>query len=193
MSILRSFYDWTLRQAEKPYAVTLLFVVAFFEPCLFPLPPDTLLIPIALADRRNAMRNAAFATLGSVCGAIVGYSIGALFMKTIGAAIVSTYHLEAAFDHFHHAFNRWGMWIILAKGLTPIPFILVTIASGVAQLNLAVFIVSAAITRGARFFFEAWLIRRYGEPVRHFIERHLTWVALAVLAAFLFGFWIVLR
>jgi membrane protein YqaA with SNARE-associated domain len=193
MQILRPLYNWTLRQAEKPYATALLMLVAFMEPCLFPMPPDLLLIPIALADRPRALRAAAFATLGSVLGAIVGYSIGALFMKTVGNMIVSTYHLESAFQHFHHAFHQWGVWIILGKGLTPIPFILVTIASGVAQLNLAVFIVSCAITRGARFFFEAWLIRRFGTPVQHFIERHLTWVALAVLAAILFGFWIVLH
>ncbi len=193
MPNLRSLYHWALRQAEKPHAPWLLFALAFVEPWLFPLPPDILLIPMAMAKRVNAYRLAAVATLGSVLGGLVGYGIGALAMATIGQWIISTYSMEGAFEHFHHAFNRYGMWIILAKGLTPIPFILVTVASGVAHLNLAVFIVSAAITRGTRFFIEAVLIHHFGEPIRTFIEKYLTWVALAVLAAIGFGFWIVLR
>jgi membrane protein YqaA with SNARE-associated domain len=123
----------------------------------------------------------------------VGYAVGALAMATVGQWIVSTYHLENGFEHFHHAFNRYGMWIILAKGLTPIPFILVTIASGVAHLNIFVFIISATITRGTRFFLEAILLHHFGDPIRVFLEKYLTVVALAVLVAIGAGFWIVLR
>ncbi len=190
---IRAIYDWALLQARKRYAGWLLFFIAFFEPCLLPLPPDMLLIPMAIARRKKAFKFAAIATVGSVLGAMVGYGIGALAMATIGNAIIETYKLQPAFDHFHNAFNKYGMWIILAKGLTPIPFILVTIASGVAHLNLGVFIISATITRGARFFLEAVLIYYFGSPIRHFIEKYLPWVCVAVLAAIIFGFWIVLR
>jgi len=193
MKPLRRLYDWALTQAENPYAVWLLFALAFIEPWLLPLPPDMLLIPMSIAQRKHAFRLAAFATSGSVLGGIVGYGVGALAMHTIGHWIIDTYHLEAAFERFHHGFNRYGMWIILAKGLTPIPFILVTIASGVAHLNLLVFIISAAITRGTRFFLEAVLIYHFGEPIRFFIEAYLTWVALGVLALILLGFWLVLH
>lgn len=190
---LRALYNWVLRQAEKPYAAWILFFMAVAEASVFPLPPDVLLIPLVLARRDHAYRLALICTLGSVLGGLIGYGIGALAMATIGRWVVSTYHLEHAFQVFHDEFNQWGVWIILAKGLTPIPFKLVTIASGVAGLNLVAFVLSAMVTRGARFFLIAWLIRKFGEPIRVFIERHLTWVALAVLAAIVLGFWLVLR
>jgi len=131
--------------------------------------------------------------VGSVLGGLIGYGIGALAMATIGQWIVDTYHLQAGFERFHHGFNKWGMWIILAKGLTPIPFMLVAVASGVAHLNVGVFIFSATLTRGARFFFEAILIRAFGAPIKLFIETYLTWIALAVLAAIIFGAWLVVH
>lgn len=190
---IRSLYHWALRQAENPRAAWLLFTLAFIEPWLLPIPPDTLLIPMAIAQRQRAFQLAAFATAGSVLGGLVGYAVGALAMATVGQWVITTYHLENGFEHFHHAFNRYGMWIILAKGLTPIPFILVTIASGVAHLNIFVFLISATITRGVRFFIEATLLYYYGEPIRIFIEKYLTLVALAVLAVIVAGFWIVLR
>lgn len=185
MSVLRPLYDWTLRQAEKPYVAWLIFFVALIEPCLFPLPPDTLLIPACIANRDKTYKLAGFCTIGSVIGGVLGYGIGALAMATIGDWIVNTYHLQHTFEVFRDGFNKWGMWIILAKGLTPIPFMLVSVASGAVHLNLAVFIFSATVTRGARFFLEAWLIHRYGEPIQGFIEKHLTWIGLAVLAVIL--------
>jgi membrane protein YqaA with SNARE-associated domain len=193
MSAFHGLYNWAIRQAEKPYAAWMLFFLALVEPCIFPLPPDTLLIPMLIAQRARAFRLAAVATIGSVTGGLIGYGIGALAMATVGQWVVTTYHLEGAFDHFHRGFNRYGVWIILAKGLTPIPFILVTIASGVAHLNVLVFLVSATITRASRFFLEAVLIHHYGEPIRTFIERYLTLIGLGVLALLVFGFWIVLR
>lgn len=192
MSAFRPLYDWALRQAEKPYAKLMLFVVAFIEPCLIPIPPDTLLIPMILARRPKAFQFALICTIGSVLGGLVGYGIGALAMATFGQWIVTTYHLQSAFASFDKMFNEWGMWIILAKGLTPIPFMLVSVASGVAHLNVAVFIFSATLTRGGRFFLEAALIRRFGQPVQDFIERYLTWIGLAVLAAIVGGVWLVL-
>jgi membrane protein YqaA with SNARE-associated domain len=190
---IRALYDWVLKQAEKPYAKWVLFGIAFVEASVFPLPPDTLLLPMAIARREEAYLLASICTIGSVLGGLLGYAIGALAMATVGQWIVNTYHLETAFQHFHDQFNHWGVWIILAKGLTPIPFKLVTIASGVAQLNLGLFILSCLVTRAMRFFCVAFLVRRFGDPIRTFIERYLTWVALGVLFAIIFGFWIVLR
>lgn len=192
MSPIRSLYDWTLRQAEGPYAVIVLFIVAFAESSFFPLPPDVLLLPMALANREKAYRYALVCTVGSVFGGLLGYAIGAVFYATIGQWIIDTYHLQEAFRHFHDQFNEWGVWIILAKGLTPIPFKLVTIASGVAGLNILSFVLAAAATRGVRFYFVSFLVRRYGAPIKTFVEKYLTWVALGVLAAIIFGFWLVL-
>ncbi|MDR3450918.1 MAG: VTT domain-containing protein [Alphaproteobacteria bacterium] len=191
--MIRKLYDWVLAQAEKPYAAWVLFALAVAEASVFPLPPDLLLLPLVIARRDHAWRLAAICTAGSVLGGLIGYGIGAAAMATLGQWVVNTYHLQDAFQKFHDGFNEYGVWIIVAKGLTPIPFKLVTIASGVAGLNLAAFVAAAAATRGARFFLIAALVRRYGEPIRTFIEKYLNWVALGVLVAILAGFWLVLR
>jgi membrane protein YqaA with SNARE-associated domain len=193
MSVFRPLYDWALRQAEKPYAKPLLFFVALIEPCLIPIPPDALLIPMILAKREKAYQYALICTVGSVLGGLIGYGIGALGMATVGQWIVDTYHLESAFETFRHGFRKWGMWIILAKGLTPIPFILVSVASGLTHLNIGIFIFSATLTRGGRFFLEAFLIRKFGQPVQNFIEKYLTWISLGVLAAIIGAAWLVMR
>jgi membrane protein YqaA with SNARE-associated domain len=191
--MIRHVYDWVLRQAEKPQAEWILFALAFAEASFFPLPPDIMLLPMAVARRDKAWRLAAVCTAGSVLGGLLGYGIGALAMATLGQWIVNTYHLQNAFQAFHDGFAKWGVLIILAKGLTPIPFKLVTIASGVAGLNLAAFVLACVVTRGARFFLIAGLVHKFGAPIRDFIERYLTLVALAVLAAIIAGFWLVLR
>jgi membrane protein YqaA with SNARE-associated domain len=193
MSPIRSTYDWILKQAEGPAASAVLFALAFAESSFFPIPPDVMLLPMAIANRERAYRFALICTVGSVLGGLLGYAIGAFLYDSIGLWIIDTYHLQAGFQRFHDQFNEWGVWIILAKGLTPIPFKLVTIASGVARLNLVSFVLAAAATRGARFFLVAFLVRRYGAPIRVFVEKHLTWVALGILAAIVLGFWVVLR
>jgi membrane protein YqaA with SNARE-associated domain len=191
--MIRSLYNWVLRQAEKPYAAWILFAIAIAEASFFPLPPDILLLPMAIARRDKAWRLAAVCTAGSVVGGLIGYGIGALAMATLGQWIVDTYHLQNAFQTFQDGFNKWGVWIILAKGLTPIPFKLVTIASGVAGLNIFAFVLACLVTRAMRFFLIAALVRKYGEPIRTFIEKYLNWIALVVLLAIALGFWLVLR
>jgi membrane protein YqaA with SNARE-associated domain len=191
--MIRKLYDWVLLQAEKPYAELVLFAMAFAEASFFPLPPDILLLPMVIARRDKAWRLAGICTAGSVLGGFLGYSIGALAMATLGQWVVNTYHLQNAFQNFHDKFNEWGVWFILAKGLTPIPFKLVTIASGVAGLNIVAFFLACIATRGTRFFFIAALVRKFGEPIRTFIEKYLTWVMLGVLLAIVAGFWLVLR
>lgn len=190
--MIRQCYDWVLRQAEKTYAAWILFGIAMAEASVFPLPPDVLLLPMVVARRDKAWKLAAVCTLGSVVGGLIGYGIGVFAMATIGQWIIDTYHLQHAFESFQAGFNKWGVWIILAKGLTPIPFKLVTIASGIARLNLVAFVLAAASTRALRFFLIAGLVRKFGQPIQTFIEKYLTWVALGVLAAIVFGFWIVL-
>jgi membrane protein YqaA with SNARE-associated domain len=148
---------------------------------------------MAVARRDKAWRLATICTAGSVLGGLLGYAIGALAMATLGQWVVTTYHLQNAFQLFHDEFAKWGVWIILAKGLTPIPFKLVTIASGVAGLNLPMFVMACIITRGARFFLIAGLVWKFGAPIRGFIEKNLTWVALGVLIAIIAGFGMVLH
>lgn len=193
MSLIRTAYDWSLRQSEKPSARWILFAVAFAESSVFPLPPDALLLPMCIARRNDALRLAAICTLGSVLGGLLGYAIGALLFETVGQWVVTTYHLQAGFEKFQQGFNEWGVWIILAKGLTPIPYKLVTIASGVAHFPLLQFFLASIATRGLRFFVVAALIKKYGAPIQVFVEKYLTWVALSLLAMIAFGFWLVLH
>ncbi len=189
--MIRKCYDWVLTQAEKPHAGWILFGVSFAEASFFPLPPDILLLPMVAATRSKAWSFALICTLGSIIGGLFGYAIGACFMATLGQHIIDIYHLQAAFASFQQGFNEWGVAIILGKGLTPIPFKLVTIFSGAARLNLLQFVLAAAATRAFRFFLIAGLVKKYGEPVKAFVEKYLTWVFLSVLAAIVIGFWVV--
>lgn len=193
MNIIRSVYDWTLQQSDKRYAQWTLFAVAFAESSFFPLPPDIMLLPMCIAQRAKAMRFAALCTLGSVLGGLLGYAIGALLFETLGKWVIDTYHLQAAFDKFHQGFAEWGVWIILAKGLTPIPYKLVTIASGVAHFPLLPFVLASILTRGLRFFIVALLVKKYGAPIQTFVEKYLNWVALGLLLVIALGFWLVLH
>ncbi len=192
MSPIRSMYDWTLRQAEGPIARRVLFIIAFAESSFFPIPPDVMLLPMAIANRERAYHYAFICTLGSVLGGLLGYAIGAFLYESVGQWIINTYHLQEGFQRFHDEFNEWGVWIILVKGLTPIPFKLVTIASGVAKLNLVSFVLACIGTRAMRFYLVAWLVKRFGAPIKEFVEKYLTWVTMGFLAAIVFGFWLVL-
>jgi len=192
--LIRKLYDWVLRQAEKPYAEWILFALAMAEASVFPLPPDILLLPMAVARRDRAWRFAAVCTLGSVLGGLIGYGIGALAMATIGQKLVNFYHWQNALENFQNWFDKWGLWVVVIQGFLPIiPFKLVTITSGIAKLNLVSFVLAAIVTRGTRFYIVAILGYNFGEQIKAFIEKHLTWVALGILAAIITGFWLVLR
>ncbi len=193
MRAIRSLYDWTLKQADKRYAAWVLFAVAFAESSFFPLPPDIMLLPMCIAQRAKALRFALVCTIGSVLGGLLGYAIGALLFETLGKWIIDTYHLQAAFDRFHDGFNEWGVWIILAKGLTPIPYKLVTIASGVAHFPILPFVLASIVTRGLRFYIVALLVMKFGAPIQKFVEKYLNWVALGLLLVIALGFWLVLH
>jgi membrane protein YqaA with SNARE-associated domain len=180
-SPLRPLYDWTLHQAEKPYVGWVLFLLAVVEPCVFPTPPDILMLPAVLARRDKAYTYAAICTLGSLTGALIGYGIGALAMATIGNRIVNIYDLHDALQHSRAGFHEWGTLLIIAKAsvpFIPVPFFLVVIASGVFHFSLLKLIGAVAAVRATRFSLEAWLLRRFGEPIRYFIEHHLNWIVV---------------
>ena len=162
--------------------------VSFAESSFFPLPPDLFLVPMVLADRKKAFLLAAWCTVTSVLGGLLGYAIGALLMDTIGQWLIEIYHLADKREMFEKEYAEYGAWVILLKGLTPIPYKLVTIVSGIAHYSLPMFIILSIITRGLRFFMVAGLLYYFGEPVRHFIEKRLEWVMLGALGLIIFGF-----
>jgi membrane protein YqaA with SNARE-associated domain len=186
--LFRRLYDWTLRLAHHRHAVRSMAAVSFAESSFFPIPPDVVLVPVVLANRDRAYWIATVCTVASVLGGILGYFIGYALMETVGAWLVRVYGMDDGIDAFEQTFQAHGAWIILAKGLTPIPFKLITIASGIAQFSFPIFIAACVVTRGFRFFLIAWLLRRFGEPVQEFIERRLTLIGWLVLLALVGGF-----
>ena len=186
--MLRRLYDWVMRAAESPQALKWLAAVSFAESSFFPIPPDAMIVPMVLAQPRRAWLIATVCTIASVVGGFFGYAIGYYLFEAVGRPIVEFYGYQAAFDRFRDEFQHWGMWIILIKGLTPIPYKLVTIASGVAHFDLLVFAFASLVTRSARFFLVAALLRYFGPPIRNFIERYLTWVTTAFVALIVAGF-----
>ncbi|MGO9543489.1 MAG: YqaA family protein [Rhodomicrobium sp.] len=189
--MIRRLYAWTMRRAEGPHALLALVAVSFAESSFFPIPPDTLLVPMALAQRQRAMVLALWCTAASVVGGMAGYAIGSVLFDSVGKWIVSVYGLDSGMQEFRDRYAQWGMWIILLKGMTPIPYKLVTITSGFAGYNFGLFVILSVITRGIRFFVVAGLVSYYGEPIRGFVERRLEAIALATVAIIISGFVIV--
>ncbi len=186
--MLRGLYDWVMRLAAHERALPALAVISFLESSVFPIPPDVMLIPMVLADRTRAFRIALVCTIASVLGGLLGYAIGYYLFETLGEWVVRTYGMQAGLAAFRAGFDEYGTWIILIKGLTPIPYKLVTIASGAAHFDLFTFVWASILTRGLRFFLVAALLWKFGEPIRSFIEKRLTLLTWLFLIALVGGF-----
>lgn len=172
--MLRRLYDRTMALASTRYAERALAGVSFIESSVFPIPPDVLLIPMVLAERAKWLRYAAICTVASVVGAYLGYAIGAFLYESIGRPILAFYGKEDAFEQLTAWYNSsWGAWAILFAAITPFPYKVLTIFSGLTGFNLLAFTAVSIVGRSLRFFLVAWLLGRYGEPIRVFIERHL--------------------
>lgn len=190
--MLHRLYARTLEIAAGPNALAALLIVSFVESSFFPIPPDVLLIPMILARPHEAWRLAAWCTLSSVAGGLLGYAIGYFLFDTVGRSVLEFYHAMDRYEALKAGFDEWGAWIIILKGMTPIPYKLVTIASGVAHFDLLSFIGASIISRSIRFFLLAALLWQFGDAARSFIERRLTLVT-TVFAVALVGGFVVLR
>ncbi len=182
--MLKSLYDRMFRAAESPQAPYWLAVVSFAESSFFPVPPDVMLAPMAMAKPSRALWYALICTVASVLGGLLGYAIGAYAYEAIGSFFVAPEKVEL----FRVWYKEYGALLILAKGLTPIPFKLVTIASGVAGYDLFWFVILSAITRGARFFAVAGILNYLGPSARGLIERHLVAATAILIGAIVGGF-----
>jgi membrane protein YqaA with SNARE-associated domain len=180
--LLRRLYDWCIAAADKPYATWLLGAVSFVESSFFPVPPDVMLIPMALARPDRAWFYATVCTATTVAGGVLGYLIGAVLYDSVGLWLIQLYGYGNKVEAFRQAYAEWGAWIILIKGLTPIPYKIVTIASGFAGYNIFMFVILSVIARGMRFYLLAFLLNRYGAQARAIIEERLTfWVTLGAI------------
>lgn len=188
--MFKNLYHWTLSLVQSRYAPAALGAIAFAESSFFPIPPDALLVPMSVAAPRKAWTYALIATIASVLGGMLGYAIGALLFDTVGQWLIRLYGYGDKMEALKAFYDQYGAWFILLKGLTPIPFKLVTIVSGVLHYDFGMFVLLATITRGARFFILAALMNRFGEPIKALLERYFGWF-LGLLAVFLVGgFWL---
>ncbi|MBN8973392.1 MAG: YqaA family protein [Xanthobacteraceae bacterium] len=180
--MLKRLYDWFIAAADKPSALWIMGAVSFAESSFFPIPPDVMLVPMSLARPQRAWLYAVVCTLTSVAGGILGYAIGAGLYDSVGLWLMHLYGLTDKVEAFRASYAEWGAWIIIGKGLTPIPYKLVTITSGFAGYNVWLFILCSLIARGGRFFIVAVLLNRYGDVIRAEIERRLGfWVAVGAV------------
>jgi membrane protein YqaA with SNARE-associated domain len=186
--MLRRLYRWTLGLSKHPHALAWLGFISLLESSVFPLAPDILIIPMVLARPRRHWAIAGVATLGSVLGGFIGYGIGHFLFKAIGQPVIDFYGAQGLFDEFRRLYNAWGIWIVAAGGFTPLPYKVVTIASGVTGLDPMAFALASLVSRGSRFFLEAGLIARFGEPMKRFAERNLPVLASVFFLLLLGGF-----
>ena len=185
--MLRKIYDWIIALAEKPIAPWALGIIAFTESSFFIVPPDVLLAPMTLSRPDRAWRYALICTIGSVAGGVLGYVIGHLLFESFGMWILDLYGLAGRIGDVKAGYDKYGAWLIIAKGFTPIPFKLVTIVSGALDYNFPLFVVLSIITRGARFYLLAGLLNRFGDPIRRVIENRLSYVVFGITALTIIG------
>ncbi len=188
---VRSLYDWVVGLSERPNAVRTLFVIAFAESSFFPIPPDVLLIPLAIGAPRRALRFAALCTVGSSLGALLGYFLGLEFYEVIGQRIVTFYSAGEQYERVQALYQQWDVVAIALAGFTPIPFKIFTITAGVFKINLITFTIVVLLSRGARFFLLGGLIWRFGPSIRNFVDRYFNLLVILFSTLLVGGFFIV--
>ncbi len=189
--MMRPLYDRVMRLAARPDAIYWLAAISFIESSVFPIPPDVLLIPMVLANRTRAFWIATVCTVSSVIGGFLGYAIGYFAFEAIGRPVLELYGAMDKYMSVKATFDHWGAWFIIVKGMTPIPYKLVTIFAGTVKFDLLQFTFSSLISRALRFFIEAALLWQFGPPIRDFIERRLTLVMLVSAVLLVGGFFII--
>jgi membrane protein YqaA with SNARE-associated domain len=197
MKWIKGIYNWVLNWAQSPYGAIALFILAFAESVFFPIPPDVLLIALALGVAAKSFRYALICTLGSVSGAIVGYGIGHFVWITAGGEFTGFANFffnnipgftVSLFNNIRDLFVEWDFWIIFTAGFTPIPYKVFTITSGVFEINFVMFFLASLVSRGARFFVIAFLIWKFGPGIKRFIERYFNMLALGFTVILIGGF-----
>lgn len=186
--MLRRLYDWVLSWAETPYGTWALFLLAFCESSFFPIPPDILLIALAVAVPKKSLKYALICSAGSVLGGCFGYLIGWQFMASIGSPIVDFYGLGAKVEYIGDLYNKYDAWAVGVAGFTPIPYKVFTIAAGVFKINFSVFVLTSLVSRSARFFIVGGLIYIFGSKIQGFIEKYFNILAVAFTVLLVLGF-----
>lgn len=186
--LIHKTYDTMLSLSGKDHAMLFLFLVAFAESSFFPIPPDVMIIPMVLATPQKAWKIAGLATFASVVGGYFGYIIGSYFFDLIAKPLLEMYNALNQFKEFENYYHIYGAWIVFGAGITPFPYKIITIASGVVHLDLFIFTIASVLARGIRFFLVAWLLKKYGAPMKVFIEKNLGWLSVLFLVLLIGSF-----
>ena len=186
--MLRRLYDWTLEFARHRHAGRALGFISFIESSVFPIPPDVLLIPMVISERAKAWLFATIATVCSVLGGFAGYAIGYFLFDAVGQPLLEIYGYDEKFTEFAGRYNDYGAWVVFIAGVTPFPYKVITIASGVTSLDIMVFALASVLARGLRFFVLCGLLYWFGPPIRDFVEKYLGLVATAFVILLIGGF-----
>lgn len=189
--IHRRLYDWILSWAESRWGTVALFVLSFAESSFFPIPPDPLLIALALGNRLRSFFYAFICSLSSVLGGIAGYLIGAFLWHQMADLFFTYVFSESAFNDVQVLYEKYNFWVVFTAGFTPVPYKIITITGGVFGINFLVFLTASVISRSARFFLVAGLIRLYGEPVKNFIDRYFNLLSVLFVLLLVLGFFII--
>uniref|UniRef100_A0A7C4EUM7 DedA family protein n=1 Tax=Desulfomonile tiedjei TaxID=2358 RepID=A0A7C4EUM7_9BACT len=188
MRFLRKLYDWVLTWAYSPYAVPALFLLALAESSFFPIPPDVLLMALAISIPRKSFYYALVCSVGSVIGGVLGYLIGYEFMELIGYRIIELYGFADKWDYVGNLYNTYAGWAVAIAGFTPIPYKLFTIAAGAFKIDFTVFLIASVLSRSARFFLVGGLIYFFGPPIRSFIDKYFNLLAILFMILLIGGF-----
>ncbi|MDY6857309.1 MAG: YqaA family protein [Thermodesulfobacteriota bacterium] len=186
--MLKKLYDWVLHWAETPYGIWALFFLAFAESSFFPIPPDVLLIALAISIPDKSFRFALVCSIGSVMGGAFGYFLGLQFMEFIGQPIIAFYGAHDKFDYMQQLYNKYDAWAVAVAGFTPIPYKVFTIAAGACEINFSIFILVSLLSRSARFFIIGGLIFAFGAPIKSFIDKYFNILAIAFTVLLIMGF-----
>jgi membrane protein YqaA with SNARE-associated domain len=192
MKFLKSLYDWVLSWADSKYGTLALFLVAFCESSFFIVPPDILLIALAVSKPKRSFYYALISTIGSVLGGMFGYFIGLEFMEVVGIPILKLYGVMDKYEYVAVLYNKYDAWAVSIAGFTPIPYKLFTIAAGATKINFAIFFISSLLSRGARFFLVGGLIYFFGARIKNFIEKYFNILSI-VFVIFLIGGFIAVK
>lgn len=187
-NLIHGTYNWMLNLASHPHAMIYLFIISFVESSFFPIPPDVMMIPMIIATPKKAFKIATVATVASVIGGYFGYFIGYGFFDLVARPLLEFYGYMDKFDVFKNYYNNYGAWIVIMGGITPFPYKVITITSGVVQLNPLVFGLASIFARGIRFYFIAFLLYKYGAPIKAFIEKNLSLLSVIFMFLLVGGF-----
>ncbi len=185
---MKRLYQWMIEAAAKKNALWILGIVSFIESSFFPIPPDIMLIPMVVSQPQKAWKIAGVATFASVVGGYLGYAIGYYGYDVIAKPLLSFYGYLEQFENFKQYYNEYGAWIVFAAGITPFPYKVITIASGVVAMNLVTFGLASIVARGLRFFMVAGLLYFFGESIKKFIEKHFNLLSILFFILLFGGF-----